>query len=361
MRRPLDVVFEGGGARGLAQNGAVQALEDAGYGFRRLVGTSAGAITAALCAMGYDGSDLRRISLETRADGRSRMTEFMGEPHGFADLLRDDSVFADLFARLAVPGALEHALITGLVHVPGAGHVVSLVEDGGWYSARGFVEWLGEHIERAVGDPFVTFDQLHRATGRDLTVVASDTADATELVLNHRTSPDCPVLWGVRMSMGIPFLWPEVVWQRSWGTHLGRDITGHTVVDGGVSSNFALGLLVGAGLDVPMGPPPREPADVVGLWIDLDAEVPGAPAPRPGASLHGLSHSRVLRRLVRLVDTLMAGSDRMVAAAHEGLVCRLPAKGYGVTEFDMAPERITALVDAGDRAARAWLRDQRES
>lgn len=30
------------------------------------------------------------------------------------------------------------------------------------------------------------------------------------LVLNHRTAPDCPVVYAVRMSMSIPLVWDEV-------------------------------------------------------------------------------------------------------------------------------------------------------
>jgi len=36
-------------------------------------------------------------------------------------------------------------------------------------------------------------------------------------------------------------------------------------------------------------------------------------------------------------------------------VCRLPAKGYGTTEFDMPKPKIDALVEAGRAAMRAHL------
>jgi len=36
-------------------------------------------------------------------------------------------------------------------------------------------------------------------------------------------------------------------------------------------------------------------------------------------------------------------------------VVRLPAGGYGTTEFDMSDERRTALVDAGRSAMRAYF------
>jgi NTE family protein len=42
-------------------------------------------------------------------------------------------------------------------------------------------------------------------------------------------------------------------------------------------------------------------------------------------------------------------------AAHADKVCRLPAKGYGTTEFDMTPERREALVAAGRAAMKKFL------
>jgi len=44
----FDIVFEGGGAKGTAFVGALDVLFAAGHKHRRLIGTSAGAITATL-------------------------------------------------------------------------------------------------------------------------------------------------------------------------------------------------------------------------------------------------------------------------------------------------------------------------
>lgn len=46
----IDGVFEGGGVRGIAHVGAICALNERGYSFERVAGTSAGAIIAALLA-----------------------------------------------------------------------------------------------------------------------------------------------------------------------------------------------------------------------------------------------------------------------------------------------------------------------
>jgi NTE family protein len=48
--KPADLVLEGGGVKGIGLAGAVLALDQAGYRFQRVAGTSAGAIAAAIIA-----------------------------------------------------------------------------------------------------------------------------------------------------------------------------------------------------------------------------------------------------------------------------------------------------------------------
>ena len=45
-----DLVLEGGGVKGIALVGAISVLEERGYEFRRVAGTSAGAIVGSLVA-----------------------------------------------------------------------------------------------------------------------------------------------------------------------------------------------------------------------------------------------------------------------------------------------------------------------
>jgi hypothetical protein len=42
---------------------------------------------------------------------------------------------------------------------------------------------------------------------------------------------------------------------------------------------------------------------------------------------------------------------------HKDEICRLPAKGYGTTEFDMSDARLQALIDAGRQAMKAYFDD----
>jgi NTE family protein len=56
-----DLVLEGSGDRGIAIVGALSLLEESGYQFHRIAGTSAGALVGALFAAGYNTDDLREI------------------------------------------------------------------------------------------------------------------------------------------------------------------------------------------------------------------------------------------------------------------------------------------------------------
>ena len=68
----VDGVFSGGGVKALAFIGAMEELEDKGYEFRRVAGTSAGAILASLTAAGYSAKELReklkQLSFEKLVD-----------------------------------------------------------------------------------------------------------------------------------------------------------------------------------------------------------------------------------------------------------------------------------------------------
>ena len=59
----VDLVFEGGGVKGIGLVGALATLEEQGYVPYRVAGTSAGAIVAALLAAEYEAAELRALVL----------------------------------------------------------------------------------------------------------------------------------------------------------------------------------------------------------------------------------------------------------------------------------------------------------
>ncbi len=366
----FDLVFEGGGAKGLAFVGALKALERHGHRPRRVIGTSAGSITALLVAAGYSAEECMAAINERTPNGRSRFASFLqipefSEQQELSESLRrwiqteEDNPMLPNFIE-----PLFDKMVEGMLRKDLTRHLISLVEFGGWYGGENLLIYLKEKLDaadRCLGDS--TLSEFAKITGRDLSVVASDITSKKMLVLNHHTAPACPTIWAVRMSMSCPLVWQEVIWRKAWGNYSGIDISGHTIVDGGLTSNFPIKLLLSGDLDVVeiMGDLNSLPENVIGLLLDDDLEVPGAQdaAKIDSGAPSFLERSDLLGgmvfRLQGMAETLLASHDKSVLDAHEQLVCRLPARGYGILEFDLTPERMAPIVQAGEAAMEAHL------
>ncbi|MCH8291286.1 patatin-like phospholipase family protein [Candidatus Poribacteria bacterium] len=364
-----DLVFEGGGAKGIVFVGAMQEFESRGYTSRRLIGTSAGAITATLLAARYTAEELLDATMERTPNGKPRFSTFMDTPEAFSERAIENSFTFDVFRSIDIPlvpewmeKQLDQRIFNQLMKLDIYREIFSFVERGGLYAGNKFLEWIREKLNaKGTNLGNATLSEFYQQNQKDLSVVASDTTAQEMLVLNHRTAPQCPVAWAVRMSMSIPFVWQEVLWKREWGTYQNQDLTGHTIVDGGALSNFPLDLVISRDkevLDV-MGNTDPDGADTLGLLIDESAEVPNSRAPADDDEESGLAshvqHLRVVRRIKRLVDTMMQARDKQVIEAYQDKVCRLPAKGYGTTEFDMSDARMEALIEAGRNAIQKFF------
>jgi len=365
----FDMVFEGGGAKGSVFVGALNVLQESGHIRRRLIGTSAGAITATLLAAGYEPQELLAAVNERLPNGKPRFSSFMDAPlaSDFSDEQRENSETMEAFKHVDIPWIpesleqrVDKKLLDHLLESRAYCHLFSLVECGGFFAGDNFLQWLIEKLGAKGIAADTTFAGFFAQKAVDLSLVASDTSDVEMLVLNHRTAPDCPLAWAVRMSMSIPLVWREVVWREEWGLYRGRPKKGNIIVDGGVLSNFPIRLIaVQGGADHPLTAAlmgvdtDANAAQNLGLLIDENIPVPGAADTTKPPLL--IEHARTVQRIGRLVDTMMGAQDNDEIRAHENEICRLPAKGYGTTEFDMTQERLNALVEAGRSAMRAHL------
>ena len=361
-----DLVFEGGGAKGMVFVGALEEFFNRGHSAGRLLGTSAGAITAVLLAAGYSPANMLK-ALNEKENGRSVFQGFMGDPESFTKAEIKKSATREVFTNIDlkfVPGFLEgpmdDALAGWLADNPRSRHFVAFVERGGWFSAARFISWLQAKLDT---DPEtelkrsysqMTLKQFFEATQVEFSVVAADTTDGRVLVLNRRTASDCPVVWAVRMSMSIPLVWDEVVWKEGWGTYLGRPMAGHVIVDGGMLSNFPIELFISDEAPVTKLMGPKQDNPVLGLLIDESLAVPARKGILVDINIKP-GELKTVQRIKRLVDTMTGAHDKMVIEEYEHLVVRLPANGYGTTEFDMSDERRNVLVAAGRNAMRLYL------
>ena len=76
----LDIVFSGGGAKSIAQVGALKELEEQGISYRRVVGTSSGSIMALMVAAGYSADEMVAAITERTPDGKIILAKFMDVP-----------------------------------------------------------------------------------------------------------------------------------------------------------------------------------------------------------------------------------------------------------------------------------------
>lgn len=368
-----DLVFEGGGAKGSVFVGALQEFKARGHEYARVLGTSAGAISATLIAAGYSPEEMLAAVNEKLSDGKPRFSTFMDIPAGFDERTIEDSLTFEIFKKVDIPyipsmveGMIDRKFFKILMEMEAYREIFSFVERGGLYAGKKFLDWMTEKLD--AGDRNLgraTMAQLYAQTGKDLSVVISDTAAQEMRVLNHRTAPDCPVRWAARMSMSIPFIWQEVVWQADWGSYLGENIAGNTIVDGGALSNFPIRLFTSRDEDVVrvMGDSDPTANPTLGLLIDetLPVEDSGEAAEetgdagQPGSMLGNVKRLKTIRRIKRLADTMMQAHDLAALETHKDQICQLPAKGYGTTEFAMSDKRLQALISAGRKAMAAYF------
>ncbi|HEV2124095.1 MAG TPA: patatin-like phospholipase family protein, partial [Chloroflexota bacterium] len=309
----VDLVFEGGGVRGIALVGALAVLEEHGFQPQNLAGSSAGAIVATLSAAGYRASELRELI-------------------GGLDFRRfKDTGWED--------------------RVPWAGQSLSILRDLGIYEGDAFRDWMAARLEakgvRTFGD-LVHPDYAHQPRYRyRVRVLASDVTGQDLLVLPQDalrlgTAPDdLNVAQAVRMSMSIPIFFEPVRFRNA------RTGLEHLIVDGGLLSNFPVWLFDSKGV-------PEWPTFGLKL-VEPEPDVSVAQRlPRQVAAQGGLEG--VIDYLKSMAATMMEWQDRIyIRTANFARTIAIPTLGVSAVDFDLSTEQALALYESGRIAAEQFL------
>lgn len=360
-----DLVLEGGGAKGLVFVGALREFKRQGHTFGRLLGTSVGAITATLLAAGYETEELLG-ALYDEEQGRPAIAGFFAPPKPLDESEIENSTLRELLRKQDVtwmPDRIEnqfdnwvnHAILTN----PRLTTLASLLERGSFHSADTLINWLEMRLDSGMynGQPrqfsTMTLRSFYAATRCELSLVVANISAMQMMVLNQNTAPDCPVLAALQMATSIPIMFPTIEWQDAWGTYLGRDISGHVLVDGAILSNFPIELMLSDAPQVTRLMGENHGQQVMGLLIDETIPVPGAPPPVKKESL--LNQLPVARLIAQMLGASSQARTSMLLEAVEALVVRLPAKGYDMEETDMSPARRDSLIAAGETAMHDYL------
>jgi NTE family protein len=187
-----NLVFEGGGVKGIACVGAMKVMEQRGAlaEIRRVGGTSAGAINALIYALGYEIEEQHRLLAST--DFKAFMDDSFG-------VIRD---------------------------------IRRLAKDFGWYKGEFFAGWIGDLIEKKLGKRDATFQDLKDAGRPELYVIGTNLSTGWAEVFSAERHPQMPLAKALRISMSIPLFFAAV-------RHGPRD---DVYVDGGVVLNYPIKL-----------------------------------------------------------------------------------------------------------------------
>jgi NTE family protein len=227
-----NLVFEGAGIRGIAYCGALMELDERGYldCISRVAGTSSGAITASLLAVGYSPDEIFEIV------GGTDFGKFNDGSWGFV------------------------------------GGLVRLNSKLGFYRGKSFLRWLEMLITAKTNDPNITFEQLFQlkqkridCNFKDLAVAATSLNHQSTIIFSRESFPEMRIVDAVHASMAVPLYFEPVVIDTHGRVIAYRDMLPdhYLCVDGGFTANYMISAFDSAGIIAP----------TLGIRLDSDEQI----------------------------------------------------------------------------------------
>lgn len=202
-----NLVLEGGGVRGIAYVGALQELDEKGIlsEIERVSGTSAGAITATLLAVGYSPQELYD-------EITSKKVQDFNDGKG-----------------LFVGGTMR------------------LNEYYGWYMGEEIRDWINELIVEKTGINDMTFSDLHILSEKldeykELYVHATNLSLQKAEILSFETYPNMKLADAIRISSSIPLYYTAAFMDSTGNVYINPESTEglYVMSDGGFIANYPI-------------------------------------------------------------------------------------------------------------------------
>jgi len=183
-----NLVFEGGGAKGIAFCGAIKALEEKNImeNIKGIIGSSAGAIIAGALAVGYNSIEIQKILEETS------FTNFKDDSFG---------IFVDIYR---------------------------LFKHFGLYKGQTFYDWYGKILKHKCDNKDITFEEIYKNYNINLVITGTNVNKKKVIYFNHNDYPNMPIRLAIRISMSLPFAFKPVKFNKCY------------YVDGGVLDNYPI-------------------------------------------------------------------------------------------------------------------------
>ncbi len=320
-----NLVFEGGGVKGIAYVGTMKVLEKEGILGKivRVGGTSAGSINAVLFAAGFSNQETLNILNDLD------FNKFKDDSWG---VMRDMNRLKDEY---------------------------------GWYKGDFFREWIGALLKKKTGSSDVTFKALEEYSGKALYVYASNLSTKFGEVYSPEHSPRMRVVDAVRRSMSIPLFFRAI-----------RDDRGDVIVDGGAINNYPVKLfdrekyledsslkrIPGYYEEENKRLAVRSPKssqyiynkETLGFRLDSAKEIGVF---RDGQEPQHINIENFLDYTMQLIKTVLAVQDSQ--HLHEDDWHRtvyIDTLGVGTTDFDLSDSLKKDLVASGKQSAEQYLK-----
>jgi NTE family protein len=312
--RTADLVLEGGGVKGIALVGAATALDEAGWTFARVAGSSAGALVGAvIAAMQQAGEPMTRVDEIMRTLDYRRMLD-----------------------RRAVAKALRWW--------PLAANGWGLMFHLGMYRGHYMTQWAHGVLGDLGVDTFsdFAFDDPGSALAPEqsyrLLVTASDLSRQRlmflpwDLASYGVKAPGYPVSRAVRASAAIPFMFEPVRLKSSFGVS--------TLADGSLLRSYPIAVF-----DRQDGKPSRWPTLGIRLSSPSSERAPAKPVTGPLSLVQSLIYTTVDSTQVRHVSD-DADVERSIFAK---------PRGVRWTDFDLTAEQQQTLFESGYAAGQKYV------
>ena len=326
--KPADLVLEGGGVKGIGLAGAVLALEQAGYRFQRVAGTSAGAIAAAIIA-----------ALNKAGKPMSGLRDYL-------QTMQFEQFMAKSRVRAALGGLAdaEHLLL----------HM-------GLYDGDYLLDWLGSVLKDIGVAHFgdlrlddASADRNWTARQRYSLVVHVSDITRGKLVrlpweyFEYGLDADGErIVDAVRASMSIPFFFEPVRVRTAAVTAGVADVTAAagrvTWVDGGLLDNFPVDVF-----DRTDGAASRWPT----IGIKLSA--------RQTSISGGHGTDNVAAEAIACLETVLDNAGRYYITPDKAArTIFVDNAGIKATDFNLTPDQRQTLYENGQQAAQRWMAGQK--
>ncbi|XP_064634959.1 uncharacterized protein LOC135492412 [Lineus longissimus] len=196
-----NLVFEGGGNKGIGYVGMIKVLDDLGLlkNIKRFAGASMGAVIATSLAL---GANSRQI-FENFVIDLSKITS--------------DGYAIDIFR--------------------------SILKKYGWHPGKKLLKHFREECRKYTGNPDITFQQLYDLRGVELCLTVSNLSSCCVEYFHPKTTPDVSIALALRMSLSIPVLFRPMQMAINQSNPC-------YMVDGGLMNNYPITAYDGWFLDM---------------------------------------------------------------------------------------------------------------